>query len=223
MRSSLLSAAGGLTLLLTARVAGADEAPDAIRAAALFTEGRRLMALEYYADACPKLAESQALDPAPDTAFDLGICYQKASQAAFKAAHEMAQPPKGGGAGSAPALALAPGPEAPPPGQTQRVVGLVIGGAGVVGVVTGVVTGVMAKSAHDDMSSACSNGPCPPSALSKLSSAHDLGLASTISLITGGVALGAGAIVFFTSPTSKTVVGLGPAREGAGLSVAGRF
>ena len=93
MRSSLLSAAGGLTLLLTARVAGADEAPDAVRAAALFTEGRRLMALEYYADACPKLAESQALDPAPDTAFDLGICYEKASQAAFKAAHEMAQPP----------------------------------------------------------------------------------------------------------------------------------
>jgi hypothetical protein len=45
------------------------------RAAALFTEeGRQLMAAGDYAAACPKLAESQSLEPAADTALDLGIC-----------------------------------------------------------------------------------------------------------------------------------------------------
>jgi hypothetical protein len=227
MRSSLLSAAGCLTILLTASVAGADEAPDAVRAAALFAEGRQLMASGDFAAACPKLAESQTLDPAPDTALDLGICYEKASQAAFKTAHELARPSAGGGAVSAPSLALAPEADAPKLGQTQRVVGLMIGGVGLAGIATGLITAVMAKMAHDSVTAMCANGPCASSALSQIKSAHDLGLASTVSLIAGAGALGAGAIVFFTAPRSKTssgaVVGLGPATDGTGLSVAGRF
>lgn len=228
MHSSLLSAAGALTVLLGAGVASADEPPDAVRASALFAEGRQLMAAGDYASACPKLAESQALDPAADTALDLGICYQKASQAAFKAAHDLARSPEAGSsAGSAPTLALAPGPEAPSPGQTQRVAGLVIGGAGVIGIVTALITGVMAKSASDDVRSACAGSGCPPSTASRLAAAHDLGLAASISLITGGVALGTGAVVFFSAPKSKTstgsAVGLGPAEQGAGLAIVGRF
>src|ERR1700730_9752251 len=89
-----LSVAGVLTVILVAGAARADDKSDTVRAASLFAEGRRLLAAEDYAAACPKLAESQALDPAPDTAFDLGICYQKASQAAFKAARELARSPE---------------------------------------------------------------------------------------------------------------------------------
>jgi hypothetical protein len=222
MRSSLVTAAGALAVVLAASVARADETPDAVRAAALFTEGRQLMAADDYAAACPKLAESQALAPAADTALDLGICYQKASQAAFKAAHELARSSEPG-SGVVPAPALALTPEAPRQGQTQRVVGLVIGGVGLAGIVTGVITAVMAKSATDNLAALCPNNLCAPARLSQLSSARNLASASDISLIAGGVALGAGAIVFFTAPTSKTVVGMGPATQGAGLSVAGRF
>jgi tetratricopeptide (TPR) repeat protein len=45
-------------------------------AEALFREGRELLARGDYAAACPKLEESQRLDPAPGTEFNLGRCYE---------------------------------------------------------------------------------------------------------------------------------------------------
>jgi hypothetical protein len=228
MRSFLLLATGVCTLFVATSVARADEG-DKDRAASLFAEGRRLMAAEDYAAACPKLAESQALDPAPDTAFDLGVCYQRASQSAFKAAHDLAHLPESStAAASAPALATAPVPDEPRSGSTQRTVGLVIGGVGVAGLVVGVATAVAAKSQDDSAITTCSGvGACAPPAISKIESARGLADASTISFVAGAAALGTGAILFFTAPTSKpgvgASVGLGPAAEGTGLAVAGRF
>jgi len=49
---------------------------DPVRAEALFGEARRLMATGDYAGACPRFAESEALDPAPGTALNLAICYE---------------------------------------------------------------------------------------------------------------------------------------------------
>lgn len=72
MRTISLSVGVTLGCVLFAGAAKADDKSDPIRAARLFDEGRRLMIAADYAGACPKLAESQALDPAPDTAFDLG-------------------------------------------------------------------------------------------------------------------------------------------------------
>jgi hypothetical protein len=228
MRSSLVLGTGICALVLVANVAKADEG-DRDRAASLFAEGRRLLATEDYAAACPKLAESQALDPAPDTAFDLGVCYQKASQLAFKAAHDLAHSPESSSAaGAAPPLATSQVPDAPPAGNAQRTTGLVIGGVGIAGLVVGVATAVAAKSQYDSAVTSCNGvGACAPSSISKIASARGLGDAATISFVAGAAALGTGAIVFFTAPTSKrgvgTTVGLGPAAEGTGLAVAGRF
>ncbi len=51
-------------------------------ATALFDEGRKLMAQHHYADACPKLAESQRIAPSGGTLINLAECYEHGGQTA---------------------------------------------------------------------------------------------------------------------------------------------
>jgi hypothetical protein len=75
---SLASVAFSLSLVVSsAHVAHAQVGSDKVSAEALFEEGRRLMAQNKAADACPKFAESQRLDPSPATLLNLGSCYEK--------------------------------------------------------------------------------------------------------------------------------------------------
>jgi hypothetical protein len=231
MRKIALLVASVLSVMLLTREAGADDKADAIRAAGLFEEGRRLLAAEDYAAACPKFAQSQALDPRPDTALDLGICYQRVSQLAFKASHDLAPPvDQSGGvlAPPSPAAPLAPGVEASSNGRNQRVVGLALAGTGVTAIVASLITGLVAKSNYDGATAyEGANGAISPAGLSQLHEAHNLATAATVLFVGGALGVGAGAIVFFSAPKSRTgasaTVGLAPSAAGASLLVAGRF
>jgi hypothetical protein len=75
----------GLALLVAvtasiprAHAQGASEAA----ATALFDEGRRLMSEHKFAEACPKLAESQRLAPSGGTLLNLADCYEHTGQTA---------------------------------------------------------------------------------------------------------------------------------------------
>lgn len=71
-----LSVVALATSLFLAPVSGA-QTRDPATADALFREARALMKQGDYASACPKLADSQRLDPAAGTAINLGDCLEK--------------------------------------------------------------------------------------------------------------------------------------------------
>ncbi len=77
----------GLGCLLVASSASAaayaqQEERGGVIAEALFRAGRELMANGDFAQACPKFAESQRLDPKPGTLVNLALCHEKSGRTA---------------------------------------------------------------------------------------------------------------------------------------------
>lgn len=73
---------GILALLSSTLAAPMANAQSTAAAQALFQEGRDLMTKGDYEAACKKLEDSQKLDPAPGTLFNLAACYEKSGKTA---------------------------------------------------------------------------------------------------------------------------------------------
>src|SRR5260221_13333276 len=78
MMKSMLAVSSLALLLVTDRAQAADPAA----AQGLFDEARTLMSAGRYKEACPKLEESQRLDPAVGTQYQLGSCYEHGGRSA---------------------------------------------------------------------------------------------------------------------------------------------
>jgi hypothetical protein len=66
-----------LVLLLSVSARAAVPSADSAAAQMLFDDAKQLMADGKYAQACPKLEESQRLDPTSGTLINLAACYEK--------------------------------------------------------------------------------------------------------------------------------------------------
>lgn len=69
-------------LVTLARGAAAQTRPNAAAAEALYNEARKLMDAGKFTEACPKLEESNRLDPGMGTQFFLAECYAKSGRTA---------------------------------------------------------------------------------------------------------------------------------------------
>jgi len=134
---------------------------------------------------------------------------------------------------AAPAAATAATPEEPPapPGRTQRTVGLVLGGVGLVGFGVGTAFGLVAIDKNNQaLDLGCEGTSCPPGDGEALSaSAFDSATLSTVFFVAGGALLATGAVLYFTAPRAhKEKVGVKRLRlagvpGGMSLSLGGTF
>jgi len=90
----------------------------------------------------------------------------------------------------------------PHPGRTQRILGLLAGGVGLVGVGVGTGFGILAKTKHDDALAFCNaQNQCLQNGLTLRSDAIRAGTISTVSFVAGGVALAVGILLLVTAPS----------------------
>jgi hypothetical protein len=106
-----------------------------------------------------------------------------------------------------------------------RTTGVVVAGVGVVGLVTGAVLGLAAKSSYDDARVRCADGArgCPASAVSDSDSAYGTATGATVVFVVGAAAaLGGAALVLFSPPPTPRDAKSGRARpSGASGASAG--
>ena len=92
----------------------------------------------------------------------------------------------------------------PPAWSTQRTVGLVVGGVGVVGAVVGTIFGVRSFGKSSDSEAHCTTGMpdlCDDMGLELRSDATEAANVSTVAFVLGGAAVVAGVVLFVAAPS----------------------
>ena len=120
----------------------------------------------------------------------------------------------------------APPPEPSHPGTTQRIVGVAVGGAGLVGIGLGTYFGLHAINKDKKADEKCSETICQePADFDNADAAKKAATASTVSFIAGGALVAGGVLLYFLAPSKSSSVSLAPvvAPGYAGLSVGGRL
>ncbi|MGK4001552.1 tetratricopeptide repeat protein [Sorangium sp. So ce1036] len=145
------------------------------------------------------------------------------------------EPPPGEAVGPAPTRgAPAPTPTpapAPAPagsrGDTMRTIGLVVGGAGIVGLGVGTFFGVKALSKNGDAEGYCKGGSTceDPRGVTLTEEASSAATASNIAFGVGAAAVVGGAVLYLVAPRSSSGVQVGPLVDArnVGLRVGGTF
>jgi hypothetical protein len=110
-------------------------------------------------------------------------------------------------------------------GSTQRMAGMILGGAGIVGVAVGSVFGLVSKTTYDyALGSECGGNAnaCSAQGARDGQSAHGQATVATVGFVAGLALLGGGAALYFTAPHGVSV---GPTvgGDGSGLQVKGAF
>jgi serine/threonine-protein kinase len=108
-------------------------------------------------------------------------------------------------------------------GSSQRTIGLVVGGAGVVGLVVAGVFALKAKSTYDDSKAEClpaDPNRCSPKGVELRDDARSSGNVATIAGGLGLAALVGGSILYFTAPAPKST-GFARPHVGVGFTPAG--
>jgi hypothetical protein len=121
--------------------------------------------------------------------------------------------PPATGASAAPVVSESTAAKPTRAGSTQRTIGLVLGGAGVVGVVVGTVFGLVSKSTYDNaLSSQCGQAAkfaaanmCTTTGVQDVSNAHSQAAVSTVGFIASALLLGGGAYLYFSAPKAANV------------------
>ncbi len=99
-------------------------------------------------------------------------------------------------------------PATPSDGSTQRMIGLVVGGAGVMGLVIGGVFGLVSKSTYNNaFQNECSSKPngCSSQGAQDGQTAFSQATISTVGFVTGTALLAGGAVLYFTAPKGGSV------------------
>ena len=94
----------------------------------------------------------------------------------------------------------------------QRTWGIIVGGVGLGGLAASLVVGALASRRYDQSNTdgGCVNDRCTRRGLDDRSSASSLAAGATGLAVGGALLAGAGAVLYFTAPRSRTSVSLGP-------------
>jgi hypothetical protein len=134
-------------------------------------------------------------------------------------------PGAGTGTGTETGAGSGPPPDASAP--LRRTVGFVGIGVGGVGLLVGAITGGLALSKHNQLTSRCPGGHCPPNSQgmnqSDINSYNLMGNLSTVGFVVGGALAATGIILVATAPSQAPRVGLVPVLGPGYAGVQGRF